>query len=180
MSTVVNKTTFQVILSANTPEYDPNEWLINPDIPSIYDGNGDFVEYKPKRHWKIDGENLTLKNASEIASADAEWLSQVKSNKKDDFKEELGEALRAKYTDDEKLSLLLILQLAVASGNSARVTYVSQLASWIDEGQELLYAAQDNVDLATSVEEVNAMELSLDAWLAADPQVVIRTAKGIE
>ena len=132
MATVVNKTTLQVIKSVNTPEYDPSEWLINPDIPDA-----------PKRHWKVSGDNLTLKTASQIASADAEWLSQVKSDKKDEFKEELGEA-------------------------------------WIDEGQELLYAAQDNVDAATTEDEVSAMELNLDAWLAADPQVVIRTAKGIE
>ena len=149
------------------------------DIP-LLSLQGLFVEYKPKRHWKIDGENLTLKTSAEISSADAEWLSQVKSEKKDEFKAELGEGLRAKYSDDEKLSLLLIMQLAVASGNSARVTYVSQLAAWIDQGQDLLYAAQDNVDSATSIEEINAMELNLDAWLAADPQIVIRTAKGIE
>ena len=40
MATVVNKTTLQVIKSVNTPEYDPSEWLINPDIPDA-----------PKRHW---------------------------------------------------------------------------------------------------------------------------------
>ena len=126
------------------------------------------------------GNTIIIKNPTERASADAEWLSQVKSDKKDQFKEDLGEALRSKYTDDEKLSLLLILQLAVAAGNTARVTYISQLAAWIDQGQELLYAAQDNVDAATTEDEVSAMELNLDAWLAADPQVVIRTAKGIE
>ena len=136
MATVVNKTTFRVILSANTPEYDPSEWLINPEIPSIYDEEGNFVEYEPKRYWKISGQNIVLKSSSERAQADAEFLDQTKENKKNDFK--------------------------------------------ADQGQELLYAAQDNVDSATSVEEVNAMELNLDAWLAADPQVVIRTAKGIE
>jgi len=128
----------------------------------------------------VYGNTIIIKNPTERASADAEWLSQVKSDKKDQFKEDLGEALRSKYTDDEKLSLLLILQLAVAAGNTARVTYISQLAAWIDQGQELLYAAQDNVDAATTEDEVSAMELNLDAWLAADPQVVIRTAKGIE
>jgi len=169
MATVVNKITLEVIESVNTPEYNLDEWLINPTIPD-----------SPKRHWKVYGNTIIIKNPTERASADAEWLSQVKSDKKDQFKEDLGEALRSKYTDDEKLSLLLILQLAVAAGNTARVTYISQLAAWIDQGQDLLYAAQDNVDAATTEDEVSAMELNLDAWLAADPQVVIRTAKGIE
>ena len=182
MATVVNKITLEVRRSVHTPEtdYENGDWLIDPDIPSIYDEEGNFVEYEPKRYWKVEGDNVILKTAAERTAADAEWLSQVKSDKKDEFKEGLGEALRSKYSDDEKLSLLLILQLSVVEGNEARVTYVSQLASWIDDGQELLYAAQDNIDSATSVEEVNAMELSLDAWIDADPQVVIRTAKGIE
>ena len=169
MATVVNKTTLRVIKSVDQNDYQDEEWLIDPEIPDA-----------PKRHWKVDGDSLTLKSAAEIIDADAQWLADTKADKKESFKIELGDALRSKYTDDEKLSLLLILQLAVASENTARVAYVSQLAAWIDEGQELLYAAQDNVDSATSVEEVNAMELNLDAWLAADPQVVIRTAKGIE
>ena len=181
MSIVVNKTTFRVIRSVDPTGYEGNnDWLIDPDIPSIYDGEGKFVEYEPKRYWKVQGDNLALKTVSERADADDEYLAQSKESKKADFKTELGDALRSKYSDDEKLSLLLILQLSVVQGNTDRINYVSQLAGWIDQGQELLYAAQDNVDSATSVEEVGSMELNLDAWLAADPQVVIRTAKGIE
>jgi len=169
MATVVNKTTFQVIKSVHTPDYRNGEWLINPDIPDA-----------PKRHWKINGDSLVLKSAAEIADADAQWLSESKPNKKNELKHELGEALGSKYDNDEKLSLLLILQLAVATGNTARVGYVSQLAGWIDQGQDLLYAAQDSVDAATTVEDVENIQLDLSSWLAADPQVVIRTAKGIE
>ena len=169
MSIVVNKTTLRVINSVDPSDYPDDEWLVDPQIPDA-----------PKRHWKVDGDSLTLKSAAEIIEADAQWLADAKADKKESFKDELGEGLRSKYSDDEKLSLLLILQLSVAQGNTDRINYVTQLTGWIDQGQDLLYAAQDNVDSATSVEEVNAMELNLDAWLAADPQVVIRTAKGIE
>ena len=169
MATVVNKQTLDVLESVNTPEFDPSEWLINPSIPDA-----------PKRHWKVSGDSLVLKNASERNSADAEYLALLKEDRKRMFREHLGEALESKYNTDEKLSLLLILQLAIASGNTARVNYLNQLSEWIDQGQEVLYAAQDNVDSATNIDEVESMELNLDAWLAADPQVVIRTAKGIE
>ena len=70
--------------------------------------------------------------------------------------------------------------MSIVTQSTERVQYISQLSQWIDDGQELLYAAQDNVDAATTEDEVSAMELNLDAWLEADPQVVIRTAKGIE
>ena len=169
MATVVNKETFQVIPSVNTPEYNTSEWLINPDIPEA-----------PKRHWKVSGSSLTLKSASAIATADAEYLSQVKLDKKSALQSQLEDAVGSKYTDGEKMSLLLILQLAIASQNTARITYVSQIAVWIDAGQDILYAGDDLVDAASTVEDVGAIDLDLDSWLSSDPQVVIRTAKGIE
>jgi len=33
VSTVVNKQTFEIKLSVNTPDYSPSEWLINPQSP---------------------------------------------------------------------------------------------------------------------------------------------------
>ena len=169
MATVVNKTTFEVIESVNTPDYDPNEWLINPVIPDV-----------PKRYWRIVNGILKVKTASQRAASDVENLLAVKENKNQNLKEELGEAVRSKYSDDEKLSFLLILQLAVASGNTARVNYVAQLANWIDQGQNILYGVQDLVDSATTEAEVDSIEMNLESWLSSDPQVVIRTAKGIE
>ena len=182
MARVVNKTDFRVIESVHTPgtDYENGDWLINPDIPSIYDNEGNFVDYEPKRYWKVSGDNIVLKSAAKRSEADAQHLLESKEYKKIVLKEELADALGSKYGDDEKLSLLLILQLAVASGNTARVNYLTQLAAWIDQGQDLLYVQQDNVDAATNIEEVDSIELDLDSWLAADPQVVIRTAKGIE
>lgn len=47
MSTVVNKTTFQVIPLANTPDYDPIDWLINPVFPQC-----------ASKYWKLVGETL--------------------------------------------------------------------------------------------------------------------------
>ena len=35
MSSVVNKTTFQYIQYVNTPDYDPTDWLINPDLSAV-------------------------------------------------------------------------------------------------------------------------------------------------
>ena len=169
MATVVNKTTFEVIESVNTPDYDTNEWLINPVIPDV-----------PKRYWRIVNGILKVKTASQRAASDVENLLAVKENKKHNLKEELGESVRSKYSDDEKLSFLLILQLAVASGNTARVNYVAQLANWIDQGQNILYGVQDLVDSATTEAAVDSIEMNLESWLSSDPQVVIRTAKGIE
>lgn len=47
MSTVVHKTTFQVILNANTPDFPTSEYLINPTIPAC-----------DKKWWKLVGETL--------------------------------------------------------------------------------------------------------------------------
>lgn len=62
MATVLNKETKQLILSANTPDYDPSEWLINPDLSS--------VDSVPKKYWKIVGDQVVEMSPAEKSEVD--------------------------------------------------------------------------------------------------------------
>jgi len=71
MATVVNKITLEVRDSVNTPDYDPAEWLINPDLTA--------VEGSPKRYWLLDeNEALVLKDQAGREAADESELSILK------------------------------------------------------------------------------------------------------
>lgn len=45
MGMVVHKTNFAVLKSVNTPDYDPSDWLINPDVSALAS--------VPEKYWKI-------------------------------------------------------------------------------------------------------------------------------
>lgn len=71
MANVINKTTMEVLLSVNTPDFPETEWAINTDIS--------LLETTPKERLKFDAEfNLVLKSPAELASIDAAELGQIK------------------------------------------------------------------------------------------------------
>lgn len=62
MATVVNKTTFQVIPSAHTPDFMDGNWLINPDLSA--------VQGFPQKYWKLVGDTVQLQTGPEQLATD--------------------------------------------------------------------------------------------------------------
>ena len=67
MATVLNRTTKQLIRSVNTPDYNPVDWIINPDLTA--------VEGWPSIYWTITGDVVTLQNQTERDATDAAILA---------------------------------------------------------------------------------------------------------
>ena len=63
MSNVYNKTTHEIRLSANTPDYPTADWLINPDLSG--------VTGVPRHYRKLVGDVPTEMTAGEKATVDA-------------------------------------------------------------------------------------------------------------
>lgn len=71
MANVINKTTMEVLLSVNTPDFPETEWAINTDIS--------LLATTPKEKLKFDDKfNLVLKSSKELEDFDAAELAQIK------------------------------------------------------------------------------------------------------
>jgi len=68
MATVLNRTTKQVIYSANTPDYPVASWIINPDLSQ--------VQGYPTIYWTITGDVVTLQTPSQMNATDDLILQQ--------------------------------------------------------------------------------------------------------
>ena len=64
MASVFNKTTNQYIESANTPDFDPSEWIINPDVSDLQDRN------VPEKFWKAVEVSPGIWGVQEFSSAE--------------------------------------------------------------------------------------------------------------
>jgi len=62
MANVLNKTTKQLLQSVNTPDYDLNDWIINPDLKIVGSINSEFWIINPDNSIRLM--NDTEKNAS--------------------------------------------------------------------------------------------------------------------
>ena len=62
MADVLNRLTKQLLLSVNTPDYPPADWIINPDLSP--------VAGVPWRYWKIVGDSVVEMTDEEKAIVD--------------------------------------------------------------------------------------------------------------
>lgn len=62
MANVLNRTTKQYLISVNTPDFDPSQWIINPDLSAV----GSFSS----QYWVITGNAVTLAGPAARAVVD--------------------------------------------------------------------------------------------------------------
>jgi hypothetical protein len=67
MADVLNRTTKQLILSANTPDYPTAQWIHNPNLSAV---TGFASKY-----WTISGDTVSLMNQAQRDAVDAAELS---------------------------------------------------------------------------------------------------------
>ena len=166
MSTVVNRVTLQVKLSADPAEHDVSEWLIDPILPDA-----------PKRHWIVEGDGLREATEEEKGPIDVEYLAQQKESRIQELREQYEDALDSRYKTRTLLYASYLLTKAMASMEEETVEYLSGLAQWVEDGDVLVEAAEGLVESSTTVEDAQAVSLTLTSWLAADPKVSTRAAR---
>ena len=166
MSTVINKVTLQVKLSADPAEHDPSEWLINPTIPDA-----------PKRYWIVEGDNLREATEEEKGPIDVSYLAEQKELRIQEIREQYNEALESRYQTRTLLYANYLLTKAMASMNDEAVDYLASLAQWVEDGDVLVETAEELIESSETPEDAQAVSLTLTSWLAADPKVSTRAAR---
>ena len=166
MSTVVHRVTLQVKLSADPAEHDVSEWLIDPVLPDAL-----------KRYWIVEGDGLREATEEEKGPIDVEYLSQQKELRIQELREQYEDALDSRYKTRTLLYASYLLTKAMASMEEETVEYLSGLAQWVEDGDVLVEAAEGLVESSTTVEDAQAVSLTLTSWLAADPKVSTRAAR---
>jgi len=71
MADVLNKTTNQYLMSVNTPDFDPAEWIINPDLSAVKDTDPAL--------WIVENDAVRVLTKEEINSSK---LDQLKADLK--------------------------------------------------------------------------------------------------
>ena len=166
MSTVVNKVTLQVKVSADPAEHDSSEWLIDPILPDA-----------PKRYWIVEGDGLREATEEEKGPIDVEYLAQQKESRIQELREQYEDALDSRYKTRTLLYASYLLTKAMASMEEETVEYLSGLAQWVEDGDVLVEAAEELIKSCETADDVQAVSLTLTSWLAADPKVSTRVAR---
>ena len=103
MATVVNRTTFQIIESANSPDYDPILWLVNP--PGLENLQANAI---PIRYWKVVDDDLAEMTQPEKDAVDtnAASVAAMISLLKDQINNDVSNYIQTRYTTTQQISFV--------------------------------------------------------------------------
>jgi hypothetical protein len=82
VANVINRITFEFRESVNTPDFDPADWIINPDLSA--------VAGLSRHYWKVVGDTVQPMTAAERRAADRTLARLSPQRFEDDFIGELG------------------------------------------------------------------------------------------
>jgi len=102
MAVVLNRTTKQLIQSANTPDFPTADWIINPDLSAITG--------QPIKYWLISGDVVSLATPAEQAVIDAAIQATRDTANRDE----------EKLTYDQRRVFRAIVELMIEEFNTLR------------------------------------------------------------
>src|SRR5574343_1395819 len=117
--------------------------------------------------------------ADRLAVNSAEALAAAKARKKEELSQFGIDVVTSHYPQDMQNVLLMMLTGAMAQGLVHRVQYLGQFLAWSGSIQAAVYAAEDAVDAATTVDAVQAVVLDANILESGDPHITARVAFGI-
>lgn len=91
MADVLNRTTLELRQSVHTPDFDPADWLIAPDLSAV-------AEVAP-RYWKLEGDSVVPMTRVERDAVDAQRLADAKTQRRELLRQQAVEVGRDELID---------------------------------------------------------------------------------
>lgn len=84
-----------------------------------------------------------------------------------------------RYSQARQQLFHAMLTESIIDGLANRIIYIRQLLTWLKEAAAALIVAEDQIDLADTVEAIRDVEIDLDALRQSDPHITVRAALAI-
>lgn len=176
MGNVVDKATGQLIMSVNTPDYDPELFLIQ-DKENPLPGLADLVARKvDPKYWVVGAADVSEMPADQKDFVDKATLEAYKLA----YYDNLGAATQAfieTHYKDRKQRTLTFMYAEAGLNNAPEVVAYIQLAwNWVLKIVRVYHALQPRIMQAASIQEVQSFTIDFKAFEAADPKVTTEQA----
>lgn len=176
MGNVVDKKTGQLIMSVNTPDYDPVNFLIQ-DKESPLPGLTDLVARKvDPKYWVVGAADVSEMPADQKGAVDKATLETYKLAYYDSLGAATQVFIESHYKDRKQRTLTFMYAEANANGAPDVAAYIQQAWNWVLKIIRVYHALQPRIMQAASVEEVQSFTIDFKAFEAADPKITTEQA----
>lgn len=165
---VVNQVT-TYLLSVNTPDYDsePNK-VVNPDLSALTG--------IPMKWWKVDTGVVVEMSSGEKDTIDNSLLPAIKITRKASLPLEAASMVVSQgYTLEVKDNLLSMYSDSLRIRPN-RLLYIQPLVDWFAQVDTEVKNKQAAVDIATTINAVNAIVIDAATLIASDPHKTVSGA----
>lgn len=184
MSDVVNKAPpdgdpnfppFFTLLSANTPDFPPAQWVRNsPNLAGLIGSGSPDNPQVPKRYWIVDppnSQNLREMTAPEKAAVDGNpsELAAARAVQKVRLEQAAVSYVNSRYSAE----LQLIFSQLEPAANGAQATALGNWFQWLETVYSATRAGENAVNAATTVPAIQAITVSYAAFDGTDPLLTL-------
>ena len=162
------------LYSVNTPDYDQNDWLTNPDLAG--------VSGVPEYYWKVTGVapagDVVEMDAGEKAAVDVTRLATAKTARKQALDDRGSAYLDERYPQNDQVAMRVLYSTA-ETWRPQLALYLKQFIDWSETVYEEVETQKDAVDAAADIAAVDAIVLDEATLTSNDPGVSVDDALAI-
>jgi hypothetical protein len=171
MAIVVNKTTFDVLESQNTPDFPTSDWVINPaSLAALIAGS------VPKRYWKVDPgppEDVIEMTAPEKVAVDTgPLLTTVRQEHRAALFNAARAYIESRYTSEIRDAFLTLMVQGQGTFPTRQALIKTQL-DWLETVYAEVKVRRDTVNAAIDIPAVLAVSLDFTSFNGTDPAITI-------
>jgi hypothetical protein len=173
MSTAVNKSTFEVLRSVNTPDFPPVVWVINsPNLDTLVGSGTDSNPQTPKRYWIVDvpsSQNLREMTQAEKDAIDVSVgsLSLARTERKGTVKAQTDAFVLSLYSTSDQQDLINLR----SSASGEQKVFLDSFFAWYRGIYSALKVTFSQIDAAATVPAIQSISLSYTSFAASNPLV---------
>jgi hypothetical protein len=166
MGDVLNRTTKEFLKSVNTPDYDPADWIVNPDLKD--------VSGVDSKYWVIEGDAVrSMDNAEKVTNL----LPAAMMQKYKALDADIAAYLGKHYDNEAKQSLLASWIEGVDKKYLNRIALIGSVWEWVQKSISVYKVAANAIFAATSFSELDAVTWDFSQFDASDPVVSVVTVQ---
>ena len=131
----------------------------------------------------VDGvaqEDLDAALVTYMADLDTYLLAPVRETRKEKISRSSAGFIEQRYPSFRRELFIALAEEARNSGLTNRANYINQMLTWVKTVVGSVLVLEDNIDAASTVAEIRAINFDPSPFVDTDPQITVRNALAIE
>ena len=128
----------------------------------------------------VDQEILDAALVEYNSNLDKYEIAPVRAVRKDAISQASADFISETYPSFRRELFIALAEEARNSGLTNRLSYINQMFTWVKTIVAAVMAAEDMIDAAMTIEEINSINLNTEVFASTDPEITIRGAMAIE